>query len=63
MDSNQPVEFANVALMDPNTSKPVNGSIADDKGKFVITKVAEGSYNVSVSFIGYENTGDQKHRG
>ncbi|HET6541223.1 MAG TPA: hypothetical protein VFG46_12110, partial [Chryseolinea sp.] len=24
-ESNQPVEFANVALIDPNTSKPVDG--------------------------------------
>jgi len=53
-ESNQPVEFANVALIDPNTSKPVDGSVADDKGKFNIAKVAEGTYHVSVSFIGYE---------
>ena len=53
-ESNQPVEFANVALIDPQTSKPVDGSVADDKGKFNIIKVAEGTYNVSISFIGYE---------
>jgi outer membrane receptor protein involved in Fe transport len=53
-ESNQPVEFANVALVDPQTSKPVDGSVADDKGKFNIVKVAEGTYNVSISFIGYE---------
>ncbi|HEY5916999.1 MAG TPA: TonB-dependent receptor [Chryseolinea sp.] len=53
-ESNQPVEFANVALIDPKTSKPVDGSVADDKGKFNINKVAEGTYDVSISFIGYE---------
>ena len=53
-ESNQPVEFANVALLDPQTGKPVDGSVADDKGKFNIVKVAEGTYNVSISFIGYE---------
>jgi outer membrane receptor protein involved in Fe transport len=53
-ESNQPVEFANVALIDPQTNKPVDGSVADDKGKFNIVKVAEGTYNVSISFIGYE---------
>jgi outer membrane receptor protein involved in Fe transport len=53
-ESNQPVEFANVALMDPQTGKPVDGSVADDKGKFNIVKVPEGTYNVSISFIGYE---------
>ncbi|MGC3947530.1 MAG: TonB-dependent receptor, partial [Chryseolinea sp.] len=54
VDSNQPVEFATVALNDPTTGKPVNGTVCDDKGEFVINKVAEGTYNVQVSFIGYE---------
>ncbi|MEO5977780.1 MAG: carboxypeptidase-like regulatory domain-containing protein, partial [Chryseolinea sp.] len=53
-ETNKPVEFANVALLDPSTGKPVNGSVADDKGQFSIIKVAEGTYNLSVSFIGYE---------
>lgn len=53
-DSNQPVEFATVALIDPATEKPVNGTVADDKGEFTIIKVSEGTYNVAVSFIGYE---------
>jgi outer membrane receptor protein involved in Fe transport len=51
--SAQPVEFANVALIDPATKKPVNGAVADDKGKFTINKVAAGNYVVEVSFIGY----------
>src|SRR5882672_1362463 len=53
-DDNTPVEFANVALLDPATGKPVDGSVCDDKGAFSINKVAEGTYNVAVSFIGYE---------
>jgi outer membrane receptor protein involved in Fe transport len=51
----QPVEFATIALEDPKTNKPVNGTVADEKGKFVITKIAEGTYRVAISFIGYEN--------
>jgi outer membrane receptor protein involved in Fe transport len=51
----QPVEFATVALEDPQTKKPVNGTVADEKGKFVISKVANGTYRVVISFIGYEN--------
>lgn len=49
----QPVEFANIALIDPVTKKPVNGAVADDKGKFAINKVATGNYVVEISFIGY----------
>ena len=40
VDSNQPVEFATVALLDPATGKPVNGTVCDDKGEFIISKVA-----------------------
>lgn len=54
VDSDQPVEFATVALVDPTTGKPVNGTVCDDKGEFTITKVVEGTFNVTVSFIGYE---------
>lgn len=53
-ENNTPVEFATVALMDAATGKVVNGTVADAKGKFVITKIVDGTYNVTISFIGYE---------
>jgi outer membrane receptor protein involved in Fe transport len=53
-ETNQPVEFANVVLMNPQTNKPVDGAVADDKGKFSITKIAPGTYHLAISFIGYE---------
>ncbi len=53
-ESNAPVEFATVALMDAATGKVVNGTVADAKGKFIITKIVDGTYNVTISFIGYE---------
>lgn len=51
----QPVEFANVTLNDPQTGKPVDGNVCDDKGKFTLAKVANGNYNLVISFIGFEN--------
>lgn len=51
--TNQGVEFATVALLDPNTQKPINGEVCDDKGKFTLSKIPAGNYIVSVSFIGY----------
>ena len=51
----QAVEFATVALTDPNSERPLNGAVCDDKGKFVITKVPTGTYRLIISFIGYEN--------
>ncbi|MCR5886339.1 TonB-dependent receptor [Hymenobacter sp. J193] len=52
--SKQPVPFATIALFDPATNKPVDGTAADDNGKFVLTRVAAGTYTVQISFIGYQ---------
>lgn len=52
--SKTPVEFANVALYDPTSGKPVDGTVCDDKGRFNITKLAKGNYWVVISFIGFE---------
>lgn len=53
-DSNQPVEFANIVLLDPKTTKAVDGTVCDMDGKFTLTKLAEGTYTLTVTFIGYE---------
>lgn len=52
--SNQPVEFANIVLLDPQTSKAIDGTVCDMEGKFTLTKLAEGTYTMTVTFIGYE---------
>jgi outer membrane receptor protein involved in Fe transport len=50
----KPVEFATVALMKAGSDTPVNGSVCDDSGKFIIKSISPGKYSVVVSFIGYE---------
>ncbi len=55
----QPVEYATIALNDPTTGKPVNGTVADDKGKFAIKGIANGKYVVAISFIGFETISQQ----
>jgi outer membrane receptor protein involved in Fe transport len=52
----QPVAFATVSLVNPQTNKPVSGAVADEKGQFSITKVPAGKFTLSVSFIGYQTT-------
>lgn len=47
------VEFASIALLDKNTSKPIDGTMADEKGKFTMSKVAAGTFKLQVTFIGY----------
>ncbi|PSR53427.1 TonB-dependent receptor [Adhaeribacter arboris] len=50
----QGVGFATITLNDPASGKAVDGTLADEKGKFTIPKVGAGTYQVVVTFIGYE---------
>ncbi len=52
--NSQTVSFATVTLLNPVTNKPVDGTISDEKGKFTLSKIADGTYSVSVFFIGYK---------
>ena len=49
------VEFANVALYTKDTKKVVDGTIADEKGKFSMSRVAAGEYNLVITFIGFKD--------
>lgn len=49
------VEFATIGLFNKETGKPVDGTTADDKGKFTINKIPKGNYKVIISFIGYKS--------
>lgn len=48
------VEFANVALYTKD-KKVVDGTIADEKGKFSMNRVAAGEYNLVITFIGFKD--------
>jgi outer membrane receptor protein involved in Fe transport len=52
--SNQPVEFATVALMKSGEQTPIDGTVCDAKGQFTINRIPNGTYTVTISFIGYE---------
>lgn len=49
------VEFASIALFNVAENKTVDGTTADEAGKFAITKVAPGTYKLMISFIGYQD--------
>ncbi|ODS81977.1 MAG: TonB-dependent receptor [Cytophagaceae bacterium SCN 52-12] len=51
--SKSPVEFAAISLVDVKTNNPIDGTTTDEKGKFSLTKVAEGEFKILISFIGY----------
>ncbi|MGR3810503.1 TonB-dependent receptor domain-containing protein [Jiulongibacter sp. NS-SX5] len=49
------VEYANIALIDQETQKVIDGAIADGNGKFQFTRVPKGTFTIKASFIGYED--------
>ncbi|MFT5886303.1 MAG: ferric enterobactin receptor [Arcticibacterium sp.] len=50
--SNEPVEFAAVALWD--ASKAIDGALTSSNGKFKFEGLKKGNYKILISYIGYE---------
>lgn len=55
-NSKQPIEFATIALFNALDSTLVTGTITDPSGNFQATEIAEGTYYMKISFLGYEET-------
>ncbi|GAB2557362.1 outer membrane beta-barrel family protein [Spirosoma aerophilum] len=49
------VEFASIALYNKTNDKAVDGTVADEKGKFTLSKLVAGEYRVLISFVGFRN--------
>ncbi|WP_207535260.1 TonB-dependent receptor domain-containing protein [Desertivirga arenae] len=49
----QPIEFATISLLKTGDSTLVTGGVSDIKGKFHFKQLQEGSYILSVRFLGY----------
>ena len=49
------VEFASIALYNTSTGKAVDGTVADEKGKFTLSKLAAGDYRILISFVGFRD--------
>jgi outer membrane receptor protein involved in Fe transport len=47
------VEFASVALYNKATNKAVDGTVADEKGKFTLNRLLPGEYRLLITFIGF----------
>ena len=50
----QVIPYATVKLTAEADKKLINGTIADEEGKWVMRNVPEGKFNIVISFIGYE---------
>ncbi|OGX83463.1 hypothetical protein BEN47_04035 [Hymenobacter lapidarius] len=49
----KPVEFATVALLPATGETPLDGTVADEKGRFSLRGLAPGAYRVQLTFLGY----------
>ena len=54
-ETNNPVAFANIILLDAQDSTSVyKGTISEDNGEFLLEEIASNEYLLKVSFVGYE---------
>ncbi len=58
--SKEAIGFATIVLIDPKDQKEVNGNITEDDGKFKLTDIKVGTYDLQLSFIGYKT---RRYRG
>jgi len=55
MLSDEPIEYATVAVFDAADSSLVTGTISDTEGRFETSRLDAGNYYVVVKFMGYED--------
>ena len=55
--SGSPIEYASICLFKLGDNKVLNGVVTDNKGSFKLTNIAEGSYRITVEFMGYKKLG------
>lgn len=53
-DTGKPIEFATIALLSRRDSSVAGGGVTDQKGRFDISEIKVGMYQVVFNFIGYD---------
>ncbi|MFZ1517977.1 MAG: TonB-dependent receptor [Ignavibacteriaceae bacterium] len=54
-ESKHTIEYANIVLLSDKDSSLINGTVTDENGIFILSKIQPGKYLVEVRFIGYKN--------
>ncbi len=52
-NSRQALDFVNVTIAKANSTTPITGVVTDAEGVFALTDITNGSYVVTISFMGY----------
>ncbi|HHH50625.1 MAG TPA: TonB-dependent receptor, partial [Saprospiraceae bacterium] len=50
-----PIGYATLVVIDKKTKKQITGDISADNGKFKLTGIKNGTYELQISFLGYMN--------
>ncbi|WP_144896178.1 outer membrane beta-barrel protein [Lutibacter sp. Hel_I_33_5] len=53
-EQNQPLPFANVILYEIGSKKTPKGTVSDDDGNYFIENIANGTYKIEVSMLGFK---------
>ncbi|HSH20301.1 MAG TPA: carboxypeptidase-like regulatory domain-containing protein, partial [Draconibacterium sp.] len=54
IETDQPLEYASVAVYNASDSLLIDGTITENTGIFKIEKLKDGAYFIRVQFLGYE---------
>ena len=54
-NTNEPIEFANVVLLNKENNDIIIGTITDKNGKFQLKTDKKGEFNLQISFVGFKN--------
>ncbi|MFD2588182.1 TonB-dependent receptor domain-containing protein [Croceitalea marina] len=52
--SNNPISYVNILLLNPSDSTLVKGTVSNELGKFKLTEIKKGKYDLYMSLLGYK---------
>ena len=52
--SGEPMEYVTITILMQGNKNPVNGSISDKSGNFLIDNVSKGNYRILIEFMGFQ---------
>ena len=55
LETQEPMQYVNVALLDETDSTLIAGTVTDDEGEFEFLDVESKQYRIKMSFIGFED--------
>ncbi len=50
----QPIDYATISIFLTGKTQPVTGGTTNEKGVFAISQIPNGTYSITINFIGYE---------